>query len=122
MPDDWELIKMGTTTNAPDGDWDRDGFPNYSEWIASTDPNAPGSYIGWETLYKAGSGMSLTFQAVTNRTYHIEGNDDDLPDPAGWRHLATVHSGGQTHVEWTDEAYPTNASRHYRIKIPAFVP
>jgi hypothetical protein len=25
-------------------------------------------------------------------------------------------------VEWTDTAYPSNAVRHYRIKIPAFVP
>ncbi len=29
---------------------------------------------------------------------------------------------GDSEVEWTDEDYPANAVRHYRIKIPAFVP
>ena len=50
MPDDWEFDRFdGDMTQTSVGDFDDDGFPNYSEWVASTDPNAPGSYIGWET-------------------------------------------------------------------------
>ena len=123
IPDDWEFARFdGDMAQAKFGDKDVDGFPNYAEWVASTDPNAPGSYIGWETMVKVTNGMSLTFQAVQGRTYHIEGNDNDLPDSDAWTWLATVVNDGDTVVEWTDTAYPTNAIRNYRIKIPAFVP
>ena len=123
IPDDWEFANFdGDMTQTKYGDKDVDDFPNFAEWVASTDPNAPGSYIGWETMAKVTNGMSLTFQAVQGRTYHIEGNDNDLPDPDSWKFLATVVNDGDTVVEWTDTAYPTNAVRHYRIKIPAFAP
>ena len=42
--------------------------------------------------------------------------------PGAWKFLATVVNDGDDVVEWTDTAYPTNGVRHYRIKIPAFVP
>ena len=123
MPDDWEYLRFnGVMTHTAAGDADGDGFSNYAEWVASTDPSAPGSYIGWETHVKVAGGMSLTFQAVPGHTYHVEGNDNDLPDPAEWKHLATVINDGDSLVEWTDTAYPSNAVRHYRIKIPAFAP
>lgn len=123
MPDDWEFLWFkGDMSQTKYGDKDGDGFPNYNEWVASTDPDAPGSYIGWESLFKMSGGMSLMFQAVPGRIYHIECNDNDLPNPAEWRHLATVTNGGGNQVEWEDTAYPTNSVRHYRIKIPAFVP
>lgn len=123
MPDDWEYARFnGVMTNTASGDADSDGFPNYSEWVASTDPTAPGSYIGWETLLKVSGSMTLTFQAIPGRTYHIEGNDNELPVPGAWKFLATVVNDGDEVVAWTDTAYPTNGVRHYRIKIPAFVP
>ena len=83
MPDDWEFRWFnGVMTQHSHWRADDDGFPNYSEWVASTDPNAPGSYIGWETQAKVSGGMRLTFQAIPSRTYHIEGNDNQLPVPA----------------------------------------
>ncbi len=123
IPDDWEFRWFGgDMSQTKNGDFDVDGFPNYAEWVASTDPSAPGSYIGWETLLKVSGGMSLTFQAVPSRTYHIEGNDNELPAPDGWKHLVTLVNDGDNLVEWTDTSSPTNAIRHYRIKIPAFTP
>ena len=123
IPDDWEFTWFdGDMTQTADGDKDDDGFPNYAEWVASTDPNAPGSYIGCEVLLKVSTNMSLTFQAVPQRIYHIEGNDDELPLPNSWQFLATVTNDGDNSVTWLDTAYPSNQIRHYRIKIPAFVP
>lgn len=125
MPDDWEFLWFdGDMTQTADGDKDDDGFPNYNEWVASTDPDAPGSYIGWETMFKVSGGMSLTFQAVPGRTYHIEGKDDLPMGTNLWRTLGSVTNDGDNMAEWTDTAYPTNGlpARIYRIKIPAFVP
>ena len=119
MPDDWELLKMGATTHAPDGDWDGDNFSNYNEWIASTDPNSPGSYIGWESQFKVSSSvLQLTFQSVTGRTYQIEGHDGLLSDTnVPWIHLETVIATNDP-MTWRDNnAWPD--IRIYRIKIPA---
>jgi len=123
MPDDWEFHWFaGDMTQTADGDKDQDGFANYAEWVASTDPNSADSYIGWEMMFRAGADMTLVFQAVPTRSYHIEGNDNQLPLPTAWQILATVTNDGDNSVTWTDSAYPTNAIRHYRIKVPAFVP
>ena len=123
IPDDWEYSRFGgSMTNTANGDFDGDGFPNYAEWVASTDPAAPGSYIGWETMFKVGVTMQLTFQAVPGRIYHIEGKDNlgaPLPD---WTWLGTVTNDGDNVAEWTDTSYPTNSTRSYRIKIPAYAP
>lgn len=119
MPDDWELLKMGTTTNAPDGDWDGDGFSNYSEWVASTDPNAPGSYIGWESQVVVSTNtLRLTFQAIEGRSYQIEGHDGNLSDTnIPWLNLDNLVATNDS-MTWIDtNAWP--AVRNYRIKIPA---
>ena len=46
MLDDWETHYFGGTNQtggAADGDWDGDGFPNLSEYIAGTNPTNPAS-------------------------------------------------------------------------------
>jgi len=122
IPDDWEFRYFnGDLSQTKDGDYDNDKFSNFAEWLASTDPMAAGSYIGWEMQMVVNDGMMLRFQSVDGRTYHIEGNDGDLPNAAAWHHLATVYGTG-TQTDWVDNAYPTNAVRHYRIKIPRHVP
>lgn len=118
MPDDWELLTMGTTTNGPDGDWDGDGFSNYSEWVASTDPNSPGSYIGWENKVVLSSNtVELTFQSITGRTYAIEVLDGLLTSTNEWHHAETIVSTNDP-TTWLDTNALPNA-RNYRIKIPA---
>ena len=122
IPDDWEFAWFdGVLTNTASGDADGDGFLNYYEWVASTDPKAPGSYIGWENKFTVASNqVQLTFQSKAGRTYHIEGIDGQLNSSNQWRHLDSVVTVS-TNTTWTD----TNAvprTRSYRIKIPVFVP
>ena len=126
MPDDWEFIYFkGVMTNTATGDADGDGFPNYNEWWASTDPDSPGDYIGWTTMVdttNAGlKNVQLTFQAVPGRIYHIQGRNELPNGTNAWATLATVTNDGDDVVAWTDIA-PTNLIRTYRIKIPQFVP
>lgn len=122
IPDDWEYLWFhGDMSQTKDGDADGDGFPNYAEWIASTDPMSSGSFIGWESQYAVNSNtVNLTFRSVPNRWYHIEGNDGVLSNPNQWMYLGSVQSS-TTNTLWTDtNAVPT--VRHYRIKIPAVGP
>jgi len=121
MPDDWELLKIGTTTNAPDGDWDGDGFPNFNEWVASTDPNSSGSYIGWENQFVVSSNtLRLTFKAIVGRDYTIEGLDGSLMSTNIWKSLEPIVATNNP-MTWVDtNAWPT--VRNYRIKIPAYAP
>ena len=123
MPDDWEFLWFdGVMTNTAAGDRDNDGFPNYSEWVASTDPDSPGSYIGWENKFNLSSNaVALTFQSRPGRTYFIQGLDGSITnDPNQWTNLATVIAVS-TSTTWTDtNAWPV--ARNYRIKIPALEP
>jgi len=123
MPDDWEFAWFGGDMSQTEGgDADSDGFINYYEWVASTDPMAPGSYIGWETLIRSATNVSLTFQAVPGRIYHIEGRENQMANTNTWLPLGSVTNDGDTVGEWVDIEFPQNMTRMYRIKIPAFVP
>ncbi len=123
MPDDWEYLRFnGALTNTADGDADGDGFPNFSEWWASTDPSSPGSYIGWDEMFKAGTNLTLVFQAFPGRVYHIEGRDNLADGSGAWAWLGSVTNDGDSEAQWSDPAYPTNVLRSYRIKIPAYSP
>ena len=123
MPDDWEFLWFdGDMAQTADGDFDDDGFPNYAEWVASTDPSAPGSYVGWEQMFKVGSSMTLTFQAIPGRTYHVQGSDNLVGGEPLWLPLGSVTNDGDNEVEWTDTNAPAAGVRSYRIKIPAFAP
>lgn len=123
MPDDWEYRWFqGNMNQTAEGDFDGDDFPNYSEWVASTDPAAPGSYIGWESMFRAGTNLSLTFQAVPGRTYHIEARPEMAAGSPEWAWMGSVTNDGDNSVTWTDTTYNTNTPRFYRIKVPAFTP
>jgi len=121
MPDDWELLKFGTVTNVAAGDWDGDGFPNYNEWVANTDPQAPGSYVGWENkIVLSPTSVALTFQSIVGRSYKIEGLDALLTSTNEWQLLDVVVSTNDP-MTWIDtDALPD--VRNYRIKIPLSEP
>ena len=122
--DDWEFLQFGvvSTNLTASGDEDNDGFSNYAEWRAGTDPTAGGeSYIGWTSRYVTDNdALTLVFNSVPGGTYQIEGTD-----PAGlvkgeWRTLASgIVSDGET-TSWTDVEYSQYTNRMYRIKVPFF--
>jgi hypothetical protein len=123
MPDDWEFNYFGNLDQTAAGDFDEDGFSNYAEWVAGTNPDGPGDYIGWEWQGKDGAAWKLTFKAKPYGVYHIEGKDDTAQDGVtAWYHLGSLTNGASDTAEWEDSTYPEAGTRYYRIKIPKFNP
>lgn len=85
LPDAWESTRLGTTGGDPDGDSDHDGFMDWEEFEAGTDPDDGGDFLQPQMI-STGNGMAqLTFLARAAfgagydgkiRTYTIETRAD----------------------------------------------
>jgi hypothetical protein len=115
-PDAWE-VQFGFNPNlASDGglDSDGDGMTNADEYRAGTDPTDDESYVAVDTL-SVGSPATLSFYAISNRSYVVEFNDE--LDPGGWARLTVVPAPGTNGVQTvTDPA--AAPSRYYRLGTP----
>jgi len=56
-------------------DWDEDGFDNYAEWLADTDPTDGQSYFVVESAMGA-AGPELQWHACSNRAYNVYVTED----------------------------------------------
>lgn len=71
MDDTWEAENFGSITNADlTSDHDQDGFSDYSEWRAGTQPTNAASGLFIETFEPTGG--QLGWQSVSGKTYTIE--------------------------------------------------
>ena len=115
LPDDWETAYFSSATAAdPAADPDHDGMRNLQEYMAGTDPTDPGSYLRLDP-YLAGGLASITFAAITNRTYVIE-YKNSLVAPF-WTRLAEFPARSSNRVETViDRNFTTN--RFYRLGTP----
>lgn len=71
MPDSWETTYFGSqTSSVAGGDWDADGFENFAEFVAGTDPS---DYVSVFELLSLNMGTSnrLTWSSVTGKTYSV---------------------------------------------------
>jgi hypothetical protein len=119
LPDEWELANGIDPTdpdgvNGPLGDPDGDGWNNLREYLAGTNPLDGQSRFKIESLTVAG-GVTLTFQAVSNRTYTVQFSS--APDSGTWQKLTDTSPRSTNFTETvTDVAVSTN--RFYRLVTP----
>ena len=113
LPDWWEnQYSSSPTTMDAQADDDGDGFSNYKEWMADTDPTNAGSHF---QLLEWDAPTNVVFSSSTNRQYSLE-YKLDLADPdepwtteTDWQ----VGSDGQTELALPDSA----SNRVYRIRV-----
>ncbi len=116
LPDWWELLYFGGTTNAiPGDDTDGDRSTQREEWIADTHPGDSNSFFRITELDQ-GNSWTVTFTTSTNRVYDLERNDrlvgDDWTPVDGHTRIPGAPAGT---LSLTD----TNAgpNTHYRIRV-----
>ncbi|VGO15827.1 hypothetical protein PDESU_04414 [Pontiella desulfatans] len=106
LPDHWE-----TTHGEMDAedDPDGDGFSNYEEWLADTDPNLGTSFLG---IMEYTNGTSLVFSSSTNRSYLLEHS-------SSLSHGAWTASGGwfgATSTQTVQTVSTTESNRFFRVR------
>ncbi len=119
LPDAWELAhglneNDPVGENGPEGDIDHDLLTNRDEYLAGTDPRDAQSLLKIESV-ALNSGVILTFNAISNRSYGIQyarylGND-------GWLRLADVAAAATNRVVVVRDLEATT-NRFYRLTMP----
>ncbi len=116
LADIWEMANGFDTNNTADASLDADGdtMSNRAEFIAGTDPLNAESYLKVHSI-AANSGATLTFGAISNRTYSVQYSD--APGGGVWSRLIDVPARPADRVETiADAGYATN--RLYRLATP----
>jgi len=106
IADAWELQYFGAVspTRTRSTDTDGDGFTDYAEFIAGTDPNSPASKLALTTpAMQADGTLRLQWPSVAGRAYRVEGSSDAIQ----WVAVS----------DWTLAASDTMS-----LKLPAPVP
>lgn len=79
IPNYWEQQYGSTTGLATSADDDSDGFTNFEEWIADTDPTDSNTFLEVEGFFALTK--TLTFTGSTARQYQVFYTTNDLADP-----------------------------------------
>ncbi len=76
LPDYWNWKYFNNPTNAlPDADDDGDGYKNWQEYVAMTDPTDSNSFLRVDVPGRDNGSIQLQWFAYSNRIYRIERAD-----------------------------------------------
>ncbi|HOW98679.1 MAG TPA: hypothetical protein PK634_12925, partial [Kiritimatiellia bacterium] len=73
LPDDWEIAHFGDTETSGGGgdDEDEDGFTDWAEYVAGTDPMSETSFLAMEATASTATGWIIRWPGGTNRAYDL---------------------------------------------------
>lgn len=121
IPDSWEQqwgVPVGSIH--PDDDDDHDGYSNLQEYIANTSPfdDADITFIDGTTPDTNGL-LRLTFDARSNRYYHVWSAGTLIASPVTWTRLTTDISPirGEGHTVTYDLSIQNSTSLYYRLGV-----
>ncbi len=119
MPDWWELAN-GTDPRVPDAndDPDGDGLTNLQEYFAGTNPHDAGSLfrITNLSLEPGTNSVTLSFLAVSNRTYSILGATNFISSP--WEKILDMPAVIETGIVTVTNLPAADPIRFYRVVTP----
>ena len=116
LPNEWELAHGLNPDLKSDAllDSDGDGSSNLAEYLAGTDPRDASSRFELDVL-REGSDTSLTFEAISGKTYSVEFRDSI--DVGIWWKLQDV--SGRSGAVTVNDPEPAVNHRFYRLVTPA---
>ncbi len=120
MPDVWEDLYGFDKQNPNDAnlDADNDGFTNFQEYIAGTNPKDPASRVTLSIVsLSSTTGAELSFPSVVGKSYSVQVRKD-LSPAVLWDKLTSLNAvSTQTSVQDTNAI--GKAMRFYRLVTPA---
>jgi hypothetical protein len=117
MPDAWEDARgLDKLVNDADLDPDNDGFSNYAEYLAGTDPHNTSSCLRIESIGTAGNNVQIRFLAAAGRTYSIMYRDS--LETGIWRNLADVPASATDQCVVITDNTAGGTVRLYRLVAP----
>jgi hypothetical protein len=119
LSDEWKLHFFGGLTSEeahPDADPDQDGVPNWSEYLAGTNPTDARSRLHLEVAKhdSGGKTMALRWLSAPGKRYRLE-SASTLHSP-DWTVLAEQLPGDGAVQQWI-HTNATSTTRFYRIRV-----
>jgi hypothetical protein len=111
-----EQYRLPADGTADTVDSDRDGMNNWQEWRAGTDPTNAVSVLQMLAPSNDPSGIAVTWQSVTNRTYYLQGSADLAAQPA-FLTLQTNIIGHAGTTSFTDTNAVGSSPFFYRVGV-----
>ncbi|MCF7669394.1 MAG: lamin tail domain-containing protein [Verrucomicrobia bacterium] len=119
IPDYWEVRFAMDPDDPADAflDSDDDGYSNFEEFIAGTNPRNPNDHLRLEAV-RDDEGVKLRFKGVQGRSYLIE-YKDDVSDTEWKRFIHIPTRNVTTEVVTYDPVAELTGKRFFRILVPA---
>lgn len=117
IPDWWRQANFGCTNcsqAAANADPDGDGFDNYHEFVAGTDPNDVRSVLRIFEFRLTGSGVTLNFTSLLGNHYTVDSRDDLLA--GSWTALNSNVWGKTDVTPFTDPGAGAVTKHFYRVR------
>ncbi len=108
-----------SSTPPANTDTDGDGYTDALEAVAGTDPNNGADFFRVQTIQHAGTGNSVSFNTIPNRSYVVEYSETLLADswiPVGVPYITTT-SGGAVTIPDNDPVRTGKPRGFYRVKV-----
>lgn len=116
MPDLWELQNgLNVFLANGTGDADADGFSNYAEWVAGTNPHSAASVLKLAATTSGGGVVQLGFQAMAGRSYTLLAAPQ--ADAEVWFSVANITAVATNRNILLTQ--PTSGGQFYRLVTPA---
>jgi hypothetical protein len=106
--------RLPSRFEADAADPDHDGISNWQEWLAGTVPTNAASALRLLTPTKTSSGLTITWQSVTNRTYAL-GRCAGLGPGAAFTSLTNNLAGKDGTTSFTDSSATGPGPYFYRV-------
>lgn len=98
-------------------DPDRDGFTNYDEYLAGTDPTDPASALVITRLDPLSRGYRLTWRSIPGRRYRVERTTDLGEELEPLVNVVTGASSPALETHFDDITVPPSADLFYRVSL-----
>ena len=116
MSDAWEQQFFGSVSGARTRftDTDADGFTDYAEFMAGTNPNAPDSKLALSVPLRLPDGtFRLEWPSVAGRIYRVQGSRDAV----GWSVLSDWITAASTTTTFAVPGPSVGAAYFFRVEV-----